>query len=111
MPERYVLVKGSFGMGGRIHVLLSAWAYARRTGRTLVVDWNDGGYGGGVDGFQKFFNNPFLKFSRFREIVGVANASRSTPPPNFPGNLASGICRHGQRGTLKRFIPLSPTAR
>ena len=85
MPERYVLVKGSFGMGGRIHVLLSAWAYARRTGRTLVVDWNDGGYGGGVDGFQKFFNNPFLKFSRFREIVGVANASRSTPPPRiFP---------------------------
>ena len=34
MQERYVLVKGQFGMGGRIHVLLSTWAYARRTGRT-----------------------------------------------------------------------------
>ena len=111
MQERYVLVKGTFGMGGRIHVLLVAWAYAQRTERTLVVDWSHHFYGDDVDGFQNFFTNPFLKFSRFREIVGVANEFKSTPPPppNFPGNLASGICRHAQKGTPNRFIPLSPT--
>ena len=85
MQERYVLVKGTFGMGGRIHVLLVAWAYAQRTGRTLVVDWSHHFYGDDVDGFQNFFTNPFLKFSRFREIVGVANEFKSTPPPRiFP---------------------------
>ena len=83
MRERYVLVKGTFGMGGRIHVLLGAWAYAQRTERTLVVDWSDGCYGNDTDAFQTFFTNPFLKFSRFREIVGVANESRSPPPPEF----------------------------
>ena len=81
MPERYVLVKSLYGMGGRIHVLLGAWDYARRTNRTLVVDWSDFFYGGGADTFQSFFKNPFLKFSRFREIVGAANKPESTPPP------------------------------
>ena len=71
-------------MGGRIHVLLGAWAYAQRTERTLVVDWSDGCYGNDTDAFQTFFTNPFLKFSRFREIVGVANESRSPPPPPPP---------------------------
>ena len=79
MPERYVLVKGTFGMGGRIHVLLGAWAYARRTGRTLVVDWSHHFYGGGADCFERFFKNPFLRFSRFREIVGAMEESGSTP--------------------------------
>ena len=72
-------------MGGRIYVLLGAWAYARRTNRTLVVDWSDQVYGGGADTFQSFFTNPFLKFSRFREIVSAANKPESTPPPRiFP---------------------------
>ena len=98
MPERYVLVKSLYGMGGRIHVLLGAWDYARRTNRTLVVDWSDFFYGGGADTFQSFFKNPFLKFSRFREIVGAANKPESPPPPppppppNLPGNLASEFC-------------------
>ena len=38
------MVKGRFGMGGRLAVLLSAWRYAIDTERELVVDWNDSAY-------------------------------------------------------------------
>ena len=41
---RTVVVKGRFGMGGRLAVLLSAWRYAIDTERELVVDWNDSAY-------------------------------------------------------------------
>ena len=96
MPERYVLAKGyNGGMGARINLLLGAWAYAERTERTLVVDWSDGYYGNDIDTFQAFFENPFLRFSKFREIVRIANKPKSTPPPpppNFPGKLANEIC-------------------
>ena len=82
MQERYVLAKGrNGGMGARINLLLGAWAYAERTERTLVVDWSDGYYGNDIDTFQAFFENPFLRFSRFREIVSIANKPKSTPPP------------------------------
>ena len=42
--NRAVVVKGRFGMGGRLAVLLSAWRYAVETERDLLVDWNDSAY-------------------------------------------------------------------
>ena len=42
--NRYVLVKVCYGMGGRLRVVVDAMEYARKTGRKLIVDWNDGYY-------------------------------------------------------------------
>jgi|WetSurMetagenome_2_1015567.scaffolds.fasta_scaffold00497_17 glycosyltransferase involved in cell wall biosynthesis len=58
---RYVLVKVCYGMGGRIRVLVDAIDYARRTGRQLIVDWNDGFYDdrkNDTDIFSQYFIAP-----------------------------------------------------
>lgn len=59
--EKYVLVKGKYGMGGRMAVLLGALMFAKRTNRTLVVDWNDGYYcpeNSNDDVYSQFFLAP-----------------------------------------------------
>ena len=57
---RYVVVKGRFGMGGRIAVMLSAYRYALETDRELIVDWNDYAYYSPSVGdvFQNLFEWP-----------------------------------------------------
>ncbi|MCG8466986.1 MAG: nodulation protein NodZ [Gemmatimonadetes bacterium] len=42
--ERFVISRRSSGLGDCIHSLMSAWYYAKRTGRTLVVDWRRSRY-------------------------------------------------------------------
>ena len=39
--KKYVLVLGEAGFGDRIQVLLEAMEYSKKTGRYLVVNWND----------------------------------------------------------------------
>src|SRR5919109_721273 len=39
--DRYVLVKGSSGLGNRIGCVMTGILYARLTGRRLIVDWSD----------------------------------------------------------------------
>jgi hypothetical protein len=38
---RWLVVKGVAGLGNRLCALATALGYARATGRTLVIDWND----------------------------------------------------------------------
>lgn len=38
---RYLLVKGTAGLGNRVLTLLTGIAYARLTSRSLIVDWSD----------------------------------------------------------------------
>lgn len=40
-PRKYVVLKGAEGFGDRLQCLLQAMRYAKKTGRTLVVDWRD----------------------------------------------------------------------
>lgn len=61
---KFVLVKGRYGMGGRLNVMLGAWNYALSTNRALVVDWTDGYYGA-ADCFSIFFENKFLSPKEF----------------------------------------------
>lgn len=39
--KKYVLVLGEAGFGDRLQVLLEAMEYSKKTGRYLVVNWND----------------------------------------------------------------------
>lgn len=41
---RYVLSQRGSGLGDCLMSLVSAWRYARATGRTLVIDWRGSGY-------------------------------------------------------------------
>lgn len=57
--ERYLLVKGRYGLGNRILFLLSAIVSARASGRRLVIDWDDGLYGPeGINAFPRYFASP-----------------------------------------------------
>lgn len=56
---RYLLVKGYSGMGNRLCALAEAIVYARLSGRTLLVDWNDSLYSSdGRDVFHRLFESP-----------------------------------------------------
>ena len=39
--EKYTLLKGCEGFGDRLQCLLQAIEYCKKTGRTLIVDWED----------------------------------------------------------------------
>jgi hypothetical protein len=71
---RYVVVKGRFGMGGRIAVLLSALKYARATGRKLIVDWNDYAYYSPAieDVFAALFERPFASRRPLSDLRGLS---------------------------------------
>jgi hypothetical protein len=63
--KRYLLVKGWCGFGDRLQCLSHAIEYARKTNRTIVVDWTDEIWGGD----QK------VNFDTFCKIVGIPTAS------------------------------------
>lgn len=51
--DKYLLVKGTSGIGNRIFALATAILYSQITKRQLVVDWTDTSYGGS-DNFNSF---------------------------------------------------------
>jgi Nodulation protein Z (NodZ) len=71
---RYVVVKGRFGMGGRIAVMMSALRYARATARELIVDWNDFAYYSPAVGdvFSALFERPVTSLRPLSELRGLS---------------------------------------
>ena len=67
------MVKGRFGMGGRLAVLLSAWRYAIDTERELVVDWNDSAYWSpsGPDVYTALLTFPHAKPLNVADLEGA----------------------------------------
>lgn len=63
--SKYLLVKGTAGLGNRIFALVTAILYARISDRTLAVDWRDDYYSSnGENVFFDLFelqNTPFVK--------------------------------------------------
>ena len=53
--NKYILVKGSSGLGNRILVLSSAILYGQISGRQVFVDWRDGTYGEPKTNFFSIF--------------------------------------------------------
>ncbi len=58
--NKYLLVKGTSGIGNRIFALATAILYSQITKRQLVVDWTDTSYGGSdnFNSFSFFFDCP-----------------------------------------------------
>ncbi|WP_219682636.1 nodulation protein NodZ [Bradyrhizobium canariense] len=83
--ERFVVSRRRTGFGDCLWSLASAWSYAQRTGRTLVIDWRGSCY---VD--QPFSNAFPVFFEPVEEIAGVPVIcddrlnQLSFPGPFFP---------------------------
>lgn len=45
MSNRFLILKGTAGIGNRLITLANAIAYADKTNRTILVDWSDGQFG------------------------------------------------------------------
>jgi hypothetical protein len=74
--QKYLLVKGSSGLGNRILSLLTGMVYARLAGRRLLVDWRDAHYStGGVNVFTRYF-----AFPSFDPTLAIPDTLSVTPP-------------------------------
>ncbi len=60
---RFVILKGVEGFGDRLQCLLQAIAYARATGRSLVVDWRD----------NDWTHDPRHSFGHYFTLSGIQN--------------------------------------
>lgn len=82
--NRYTVLKGRFGMGNRIAVVLSALAYSEATGRQLVVDWNDHTYynPGVPDVFSALWEWPTANQTPLEDLSGL-----SVFPSEWQGRL------------------------
>jgi hypothetical protein len=82
---KYVIVKGSSGMGNRMRLLFHAVVYATITGRYLVVDWRDSFYSNdeNINVFERFFQ---MKWPRYVSPWDQRLAEHcSTLPPTWNG--------------------------
>ncbi|MGY8668925.1 nodulation protein NodZ [Bradyrhizobium sp. UFLA05-109] len=85
MKERFVVSRRRTGFGDCLWSLASAWQYAKRTGRTLVIDWRGSCY------LDEPFTNAFgVFFEPIQDIAGVPVIcddrinQLSLPGPFFP---------------------------
>jgi hypothetical protein len=84
--ETYLLVKGHGGLGDRIQSLLTAFLYARLSGRRLVVDWSDSFYAAaGENVFPLYFHSPL--YDPTIEIRDTCSVS----PPIWRGHLHESV--------------------
>jgi hypothetical protein len=60
--EKYILVKGSCGLGNRILAAATAILYAQISGRKIIIDWTEGEYSAhDINVFPIFFDCPFVQ--------------------------------------------------
>ena len=96
MGEKILIVKGKAGLGNRSLAFLTGVAYARLTGRKLLVDWSDDMYSqDGVNSFHRFFTSPVVDASE-----EIPTKAKSIAPPAWKGNLSKSV-----DGMIKEFGP------
>jgi hypothetical protein len=85
--SKYLVVKGVAGLGNRIITLQRAINYAKRTKRTLYVEWSDGMFGNTGDNvFYKYFDLRNVDFiendADIEECLNDGDANERTIYPN-----------------------------
>lgn len=86
--KKYLVVKGSAGLGNRLITLMSAINYAKVTKRYLFVDWADGMFGEiGENVFFKYFELSNVKYVKDKkEIVDALYNGASRYPKSLTAN-------------------------
>lgn len=80
--EKYLVVKGVGGIGNRFISLMKAINYAKKTDRTIYLDWCDGMFGpSGNNIFFKYFNLKNVEYIDSPEIVleNIENGATTFP--------------------------------
>ncbi len=76
---RFVVLKGAAGFGDRLQCLLQAFAYAKTSGRILVVDWRDQDWcHADGEGFDHYFRCVDIPTFRPEEFELYYQAHRTT---------------------------------
>jgi hypothetical protein len=89
--KKYLIVKGCAGIGNRIFSLVSAIEYAKKTNRTIVVDWKDGVFSNrDSNAFNVFFDLKDIDCCDFDEFMSSAE-NHECYPKSFNGNLDKGL--------------------
>lgn len=75
---KYVLVLGEAGFGDRLQVLLEAMEYSKKTGRYLVVNWNDQIWNEkeGHDFYHYFSFTKDVKYIHFLDFLTILRVHR-----------------------------------
>lgn len=82
MKQKYLFLKGCAGLGNRFITLLKAIQYAKKTKRTLYVDWADGMFSeAGINAFYKYFTLKNINYTEnIGEIIANLNENHSIYP-------------------------------
>lgn len=93
---KYVVVKGTSGIGNRVFSVATGILYAQLSGRQLVVDWRDGSYSNtGENLFFRYFDCPVA------QSVEVLPATDSIYPAVWQHQL------HRSLGSLRHELRLT----
>lgn len=89
--DKYLILKGCAGLGNRLITVCAAVVYAKKTGRTLFVDWSDGQFGEKDQNvFYQFFDLSGVKhISSLEQISGINK--QTIYPHIWEGRLEKGI--------------------
>lgn len=83
--NRYLIVKGTCGLGNRLMTLVNALKYSEKTGRIISVDWCDGMFASkGTNAFTEYFE---IKNFAWQEEVNTHKDSASSFYPDVLKNL------------------------
>ncbi len=83
--KKYLIVKGTCGLGNRLMTLANALEYCEKTGRTISVDWSDGMFSPkGENAFTKYF---VLRGCKWESNFKVDNNYNGTLYPDVARNL------------------------
>ncbi len=83
--DRYLIVKGTCGLGNRLMVLANALEYCEKTGRTIIVDWCDGMFTSkGKNAFTEYFE---IKGFAWQKEVNIHKAKATSFYPDVARNL------------------------
>ena len=92
MHKKYLLVKGCAGLGNRLMTICAALEYARKTNRTLIVDWRDGLFGTPhVNTFETYFTFHHAVDSLSGFPADIPIHTLSVYPTSFKGKLQSNL--------------------
>ncbi|SFE96362.1 hypothetical protein [Thermophagus xiamenensis] len=110
MKNRYLILKGCAGLGNRLITLSNTIDYARKTKRTLFVDWSDGQFGKKFDNvFYKYFRLINIPHIQSLEVIKGYNNLTFYPPlwGKMPEKSLYDLYVQAGSDKLKRLLPFS----
>jgi len=107
---KFLILKACAGLGNRLITLCNAIEYAKKTNRTLYVDWSDGQFGEkGKNVFYKYFQLYGARHESDFDKIGNINSNNAYPPlwGKQPKDSLYDLYIQDHSTILKKFVPYS----